>query len=577
MQNLRLVLWPCLSLTLLLMGADWKSSVSTSNEHSGPVAIAGDVTLCGGASGTVAPGADGKFIKALPGWGNRHYPITTSSDSAQYYFDQGLGFYYGYHFTESYASFKEASRFDPSSAMTYWGQALARGPFYNTYVYRMPKDVPEIVAEMKRNAIRVRPKEADLIDAMNKRYSIDMTNADRSQLNRSYAAALEALISKYRDDSEIASLYVDAVMLEHKWDFWSNNGTPRAWTTSLVSLCEATLKRDKHPAMMHYYIHLVEASRTPGRALAVADELKEATAGIGHMVHMATHMYQRNGLYSQGVVVNEEANAVNNVTDTRVPSLKLGQDRATHFFAVQSFCAMTAGMYEHALPVYDRARSRMEALASDMRMETYSQFVYMMPALARVRLGKWQEIQSSTAPDSTWKYAYVLDQFGRGLAYVRGKNIDGARACLKHINAQLKDSLLAVRYMPFNSPVQSCRIASALLEGEILFADGKMAESFSAFRRAIGEEDQLIYREPHDWVVPARQFLGKYLLKYGQFKEAERVFREDLEHNPGNGWSLTGLSQALMKQNRTKDAELYAEQAKRAFASADVTVTESVL
>jgi hypothetical protein len=558
------------------MGADWKSPVSNAGERYSTVVISTDVALCGAASGTVAPGADGKFIKALPGWGNRNYPITTSNDSAQYYFNQGLGFYYGYHFAESYASFKEASRFDPSSAMTYWGQALARGPYYNTYVYRMPKEVPEIVAEMNRNATRVTPKEAGLIDAMNKRYSTDMTNADRSQLNRSYAAALGDLVSKYRDDSEIASLYVDAVMLEHKWDFWSNDGTPRAWTTPLVSMCEATLKRDKHPAMMHYYIHLVEASRTPGRALAAANELKEANPGIGHMVHMATHMYQRNGLYSQGVVVNEEANAVNNVTDTRVPSLRLGQDRATHFFAVQSFCAMTAGMYTHGLPVYDRARSRMEALASDMRMETYSQFVYMMPALARVRLGKWEEILSSAAPDSTWKYAYVLDQFGRGLAYVRGRNINVARACLKRINAQLDDSLLALRHMPFNSPVQSCRIASALLEGEILFADGNMAGSFTALRRAVAEEDQLVYREPHDWVIPARQFLGKYLLKYGHFTEAEKVFREDLEHNPGNGWSLTGLSQAMMKQNRIKEAALYAEQAKRAFASADVAVTEPV-
>lgn len=561
---------------LLLTGPDWPQPVRQ-NASSTPAPPSLTTALCGSPGGTVAPAIDGKFIARLSGWGNRNYSITTRSDSAQYYFNQGLGFYYGYHFTEALASFKEASRFDPSSAMTYWGQALSMGPYYNTYVYKMPKDVPETVAEMKRYATNVNEKESDLIKAMSQRYSTDMTNADRKELNRNYAMALESLTRKYGDDSDIGALYIDAVMLEHKWDFWSNNGKPRAWTNDLVALSESILNREKHPAVLHYYIHLVEASRDPQRALASANTLKSVNPGIGHMVHMATHMYQRNGLYSLGVSVNEEANAVNNGVDKRAPTLKLGQDRSTHFFAVQAFCAMTAGMYKDGLPVYERARKRMADLSPDLHTDTYGQFVYMMPVLARARLGKWREILSSETPDSTWTYAYILDQFARGLAHVRQQDLIAASQCLNRINARLTDPLLSVRFMPYNSPLQSCRIASALLQGEILFAQSRHEDSFTAFRNAVAEEDNLIYREPHDWVIPARQFLGKYLLKAGRMKEAEEAYREDLVDNPGNGWSLVGMYQVLKARGKSKEAATYELKYKEAFASADVAVGESVL
>jgi tetratricopeptide (TPR) repeat protein len=561
---------PALLLSLLLFSMDWHPPRSL------PVVTTGEVALCGAPGGTVVPGPDGKFIARLPGWGDRGYKISTTSDSAQYYFNQGLGFYYGYHFTEALASFREASRFDPSCAMTYWGQALAMGPFYNTYYYKMPKAVPETVAEMKRHAGKVTPKEKDLIAALSQRYSGDMTNADRTLLNRNYASSLHGLKKKYSMDSDIVALYVDAVMLEHKWDFWTSDGTPRPWTNELVADCEAILKKEKHPAILHYYIHLVEASRRPDRALSSADALKDRNPGIGHMVHMATHMYQRNGLYTKGVAVNEEANTVNNVTDDLAPTLSMGKDRSTHFFAVQSFCAMTAGMYRDGVPLFERARRRQQELTPDLRADTYAQFVYMMPVMARVRLGKWSDISSMPSPDSTWKYAYVLDQFAKGVAHVRSKELTAADKCLDNINSTLADSLLAVRNMPFNSPLQSCRIASSLLAGELLFARGEADKAFAAFRRAIAEEDGLIYREPHDWVIPARQFLGAYLLKAGRGKDAEAVYREDLVHNPGNGWSLLGLYQSLQAQGNETAATEYKKGYQEAFAAADVEVVASV-
>jgi tetratricopeptide (TPR) repeat protein len=534
-----------------------------------------DIAMCGSPSGIVKPDAAGKFMTALKGWGDLKYDITSKNDSAKFYFNQGLSFYYGYHFTEAVASFKEASRFDPTSPMTYWGQALAMGPFYNTYVYKMPKGVPQVVADMMANISTADEKEKGLIDAMSKRYSNDLTNADRKQLDRNYATALSLLAKRYPDDNNIKALYIDAVMLEHKWDFWDNDGNPRAWTPELVSMCETVLKTEAHPAVMHYYIHLTEASRQPDRALSAADKLKDRLPAVGHMVHMSSHMYQRNGLYSKGVKVNEDAHNANNNLDTNAPGLSLGKNKSIHYYAVQSYCAMTAGMYKKGLPIFDRARDRQVAVKPDFDKETYPQFVYMMPVIARVRLGKWDEILQQPKPDDNWKYAVALDNFAKGLAYVRKNDLKSAKESLDALNNAMKDQVMSIRYMPFNTPLQSCKVASNILNGEILFAEGKTKESLEVLEVAVEEEDNLVYREPQDWLLPARQFLGLRLLKLNKAKDAEKVYREDLVMNPNNGWSLLGLYQSL-KATGSNEAASYEAKYKKAFEESDVAVQASV-
>ena len=534
-----------------------------------------EITLCASPARETTPRTDGKFITALKGWGNVHYEISTTEDSAQFYFDQGLSFYFGYHFTEALASFKEASRLDPTCAMTYWGQALSMGPYYNTYVYKMKSEVPTIVAAMSKRMADASDKERLLMRTLQKRYSNDLTNADRQQLDRAYAVALANLEKRYPADDNIISLYIDAVMLEHKWDFWDQNGNPRPWTPELVKKCERVLKHSQHPAVLHYYIHLTEASRQPGKALAAAEELKDQIPGIGHMVHMASHMYQRNGLYEKGVLINEEANAVNNTVDAAVPELGLGRDRSPHFFAVQSYCAMTAGMHRDGQPLYQRARDRQVALSGDLSKDLYAQFVYMMPIMANVRLGQWDEILKSADVNPQWKYAVVLDNFAKGLASLRKNNPEAATQSLQKIEATMQDENLAMRLLPFNSPLQSCRIAKFILEGEIHFAANEHDAAIKSFQSAIEEEDNMVYREPQDWLIPARQFLGVRLLAMQKPQEAEKIYRDDLMQHPGNGWSLLGLYQSLEAQQNT-EAAVYKEKYQKAFAASDLTITASV-
>jgi tetratricopeptide (TPR) repeat protein len=441
----------------------------------------------------------------------------------------------------------------------------------------MKKEVPGVIKLMNRYLSTANDKEKALISAMQLRYSLDTTNADRPHLDSNYAAAMSSLIKQYPDDEDIKALYIDAVMLQHKWDFWHNNGEPKQWTPELVKLCEEILQKNPvHPAALHYYIHVTEASKHPEVALHSADVLKNAMPGTAHMVHMATHMYQRNGLFSKGVFVNEDANTASNTADSLSPLTGNGQNTVIHFYAVQSYCAMNAGMYNKALPVYKRLKKRLIDLNGSLENKMYQQYVYMMPEIAAVRLGKWEQILKTPAPDSKWTYASVLDDFAKGLAYVHEKNIPSAKKCLRNLQLKLDDSLLAVRLMPMNKPLQSCKIAEGILKGELLYEEGKRSEAIDALKLAVAEEDNLVYSEPNNWLIPARQYLGAYLLKMNKAKEAEKVYREDLVWNRGNGWSLLGLHKCMLAQNKTKEAAKYKAAYKKAFEDADVNPVASV-
>jgi tetratricopeptide (TPR) repeat protein len=532
---------------------------------------------CGTNTTEISTGGDGRFIPLLKGWGNHHYPISTRDDSAQVYFDQGLNFYYSYHFREAVASFRQAAVFDSACPMAYWGQALAMGPYYNVYFYKMKKEVPGVIRSMAAHVGNASEKERALIAAMQQRYSDDMTNSDRVQLDSSYAAAMSSLVKKYTGDDDMKALYVDAVMLRHKWDFWNNDGTAKPWTPELVNLCEQILQRNAvHPAALHYYIHVTEASRHPELALKSADLLKDQLPGVAHMVHMSTHMYQRNGLFAKGVYVNEDANGAYNKVDSLVPNLGIGQNSSVHIFAVQSYCAMNAGMFKKGMPLYLRARNRMLEQNESVKDDAYLQFVYMLPVIAQVRLGKWEEILATAPPDNSWKYASVLDNFARGLAYVRKNNASAAHRCLQNLEQDLQDSLLAVRTIPFNKPVQCGKLAAAILKGELLYLEGQQEAALLSFKEAVEEEDGLIYREPQEWMIPARQYLGACLLKMKRTKEAEKIYREDLVANPGNGWSLLGLYQSLQLQGKSDEASLLRPKYIKAFEAADVEPLASV-
>lgn len=526
------------------------------------------ITICATPGGTqISASENGKFIGVMPGWGSYSYKISTANDSAQFYFDQGLNLYYSYHMKESLASFKESSRLDPGSAMTYWGQALAMGPYYNAaHTYKMPAEIQEVLRSMNEKTGLTTSKEKSLIEIMNYRYSTDLTDSKRKELNLAYAASMRELTLSFPDDNDIKALYVDAIMLIHAWDFWNNDGAPKPWTEEVVQLCQKILEKNpNHPAALHYHIHLTEASHHPEEALPNADKLKDLFPGVAHMVHMSSHEYQRNGLFAKGVEVNDAADKNLGLYDSLAKNLNLAK-HSPHYFAVQTYCALSGGMYEKGKQDALRCRESVTPTAET----TYDQYLYMLPSLTLVRLGKWEELlHDHTAPDQSWTYASLLDDFAKGMAYVNTGKIGLAKKHLGQLETKAKDPVLEKRRIHFNAPLPVALIAGKILEASIQFKEKNTVKAIASLNEAIKIEDELIYTEPNDWPIPARQFLGAFYLKMGKPAMAEKVYKQDLVRNPGNGWSYLGLYQSEEAQKQTTRLMEYKKKYELAFSHAE--------
>ncbi len=511
----------------------------------------------------------GKIIPLLPGWGNHSYAISTNVDSAQLYFDQGLTMYFSYHAREAVASFREAARFDSTNAMLYWAQALSMGPSYNFgYAYKMRPTVPAVLAKMNRYAANAPQKERDLVAAMNTRYNVaDTADTQRRQLNAAYAAAMKQLVKKYPDDIDIKALYTDAVMLIHAWDFWNNDGTAKSWTPELVKYCQDILNNDpQHPGGLHYYIHVTEASRNPEVALASADSLIKLFPGIAHMVHMSSHEYERIGFYKKGTVANEKADESLLLYDGLAKELALPTG-VTHYYAVDAFCAMSGAMGKKAIQKALTARR-----STVPTNEAFSdQHVYMFPELAMVRMGMWHDIlNDTTTVDGTWTFAAILGHFAKGMAYAKtGQTVDAEKQLLL-LREVKRDKALAAKFDPLsNSPLQCATVAENILLGNIRFQQKKYSEAVAALKMAMDTEDDMVYGEPKDWMLPARQYLGAFLMQMNKPAQAEIVYREDLAWNPGNGWSTVGLYNSLKAQGKTKELSKLRKRYLHSFSEAD--------
>jgi tetratricopeptide (TPR) repeat protein len=517
--------------------------------------------------GLTAPGVDGKYITVLPGWGNYSYPISTKKDSAQFYFNQGLSMYYSYHWREADASFREATRFDPASAICYWGRALALGPGYNFSLhYKMRKEVPTVLALMNRYAKKASPKEKKLIEVMNLRYAQDTSDSQRKTLNLAYALGMHGLIAAYPDDPDIKILYVDAMMLIHAWDIWNNDGTPKTWSPEMISYCEDVLKSNpNHPAALHYYIHLTEASRHPEVALESADRLKVLMPGVAHMVHMSSHEYERIGSYAMGVEVNDRADEGLINYAALASQIHLSQ-HASHYFAVQAYCGLSGAMYLKGLS--DALRCRRSTEPDSLSL--YAQWLYMMPSFTLIRLGRWNEIlNTDSVPDASWIYARLINDFARGMAFVQTGRQDSARSRFSEMQQLSSNPQLAEADTLTNTARQGAEEAVEILSANIFFNEKIYDSAIAHMNKAIQVEDRLFYSEPKDWMIPARQWLGAFYLKMGNPAMAEKVYREDLSWNPGNGWSLLGLCQSLEAQNKTEGVKEYREKYLHSFSGAE--------
>ncbi len=530
-------------------------------------------------------GVPGSHAPLLDTLGEYHRPVTTTSPLAQSYFDQGLRMIYGYYFTEAVASFREAIRLDPNCAMAYWGMALAIGPNPISRYFQLQDDPRGEGRKAIAKAVSLRQgaseKERAFIDALAKRYQL----SNREQRDQAYMEAMQQLSHRYPDDPEAGTLYADSLMTMSPWTYWGADGKPYSpGTVEAAAALERVVEKFlQHPGANHFYIHLMENSQTPERALPHADRLAQLMPGLGHIVHMPGHIYIRVGQYEKAVLTNRGSVAAdqemvniwgNHEFPADVPSG--GPSHVSHPAHAKDFIHLAAILQGRYVLGMDTARELASAVpVEQLAGNGTAQARYVKSWLTLLRFGKWQEILERSAPSEGLPFVQGTWHFVRGSALAATGRLQEADAELNQVVARANNESVADLGVRVNTARTFLILASEMLAGQIAARRGEIERSLRHLETAVRMEDGFNYIEPPDWLLPVRHWLGAVLLEAGRPGEAEVVYWEDLRRNPENGWSLFGLLQSLRAQGKIQKATQVEERFKKAWARSDVQLTGS--
>jgi len=508
--------------------------------------------------------------------GGFQYPITTPSPEAQRYFDQGLLLTFGFNHEAALRSFEHAARLDPDCAMCFWGAALALGPNINAPMGpEAGRRAYGAVQQAQRLAGNVGPKEQALIAALAKRYGAD-PEAPRAPLDLAYANAMRVLAARHPDDLEIATLFAESLMDLYPWDYWTDEAQPREYTAEILAQLEKVLaQQPDHLGANHYYIHAVEEF-FPEKGETAADRLaRAAPEDAGHLVHMPSHIYWRLGRYQDAMEINQRAVAADEAFFSWCRAGPFYQaayyPHNVHFLWA---AASSEGQSDVAL-----AAARKLAASTEERVGAFpfvEEFI-ATPALTLARFGRWDALLGEPQPPAERRYLTGIWHYTRGLARLRLGSPERARAELAALQAVAADPASQELILAGGTASASAllEIAEAHLDGEIAAAEGRDRDAFAALERAVAKQDALVYMEPPPWYMPSRLALGAVLLEAGHARDAEAVYRRDLEKLPRNGWALFGLSRSLRAQGRESEADWAQQGFENAWARADVELEAS--
>ena len=520
-----------------------------------------------------APESKPRPVTLMAGVGTAHHPVSTRNSEAQKFFDQGLRFIYAFNHDEAARSFQHATELDPKLAIAYWGVAEAVGPNYNDPAsddrFLQAHQAIQKASDLSADAS---PSEQAYIHAMSLRFPED-AKADRRKAAEDYHDAMREVAKKYPDDLDAATLFAESGMDLHPWGLWHADGTPEAGTEEIVATLESVMRRDpNHLGAIHYYIHAVEASQNPERALAGANKLASLAPNAGHIVHMPAHVYIRTGDYAAATKTNEDAAIVDRAyirasgAQGIYPMMYYSHN--LHFIAA---CASMDGNYAEAKKNADLLAAHVGPHVKDMPpLEGFM----TIPMAVDLRFHKWNQILSMHQPDAEMKTTTMFWHFSRGMALAATGKLSDAEAEYKIVSeAEQSTSPDVVFAMPVDNKTKDIlKIAENVLGAKIALAKKDSAKAISMLTEAVEIQDSLKYGEPPDWFFPVRESLGAALLMNGDAPGAEKVFRADLDRNPRNPRSLFGLHQALKAQDRAYDAGFVQDQFHAAWKGGDSTL-----
>lgn len=507
--------------------------------------------------------------------GNIHYPVTTDSPQAQTWCDRGIAMCFGFNHEEAVKCFEKAIQADSGCVMAHWGIAYALGPNMNNM---------EIIADQMARAYQSihlanllkgtsTPVETDLVEALAKRYAATVPE-DREPLNVAYSIAMQEVAARHPDNSLVVCLYAESLMNLQPWAHWNREGVAAEHTTEIVKVLEDGLQKwPDSPALCHLYIHMMEMSPIPEKALPAADRLFDAVGGSGHLIHMPSHIYLRVGDYDEVINANEAAIAVDEEYVQDAGPYNFYSLYRIHNYHFLVYGAMFDGQSEVALQT---AREINKQVPEDVLKEQVDYLDAFMPTALHVmiRFGKWDDILDEPEPAEYLPMSRAIRLYARGIAYAATGRV--AEAQQEQTAFQLAvQQVPETCYLFQNMSLDILGVADAMLDGEIAYREGDYDRAFRRLEDAVRLDDGLKYDEPWGWMQPARHALGALLLEQGQAVRAEGVFRQDLKLHPHNMWALHGLAESLRRQEKTEEAEAVALEFKVASARADIQVDRS--
>ena len=496
--------------------------------------------------------------------------ITTQSEAAQRWFNQGIQLLYGYNHDEAIRSFEKAAEVDPSCAIAWWGSAYARGLHINNP--QMTEEQTRLAHEAAQKAVEVlddeTPTEHALVRAVARRYAWPVPE-DRSPLDQAYADAMEKVWHQFPDDPDVGALYAESLMNLQPWDLWTAEAAPKGRVLEILAVLERTLSRTpNHPGANHFYIHAIEASPWPEKGVAAAVRLKSLVPGSGHLVHMPSHVFIRTGRYAEAADANQQAILADETYFERAPAPDFYSVYFLHNVHFLAYAAMMEGRYQTAI---DAARKIEKQIPREFLQRNVTIADGFMPTALHVllRFGKWEEILAEPEPESWRLFSRAEWHFARSVALsARGKP-EEARRELKLMD-EVSDEVTEDWLMGNNPAREVLAVARTMAAGELAFREGEKEQAFRLLREAVALEEGLSYDEPPGWMQPVRHALGALLLADQRHAEAEAVYRADLKRHPNNAWSLLGLQQSLGLQGKVKEADDLNTEVQQAWARADV-------
>jgi tetratricopeptide (TPR) repeat protein len=519
--------------------------------------------------------------------GNYHRPIATKSPLAQRYFDQGMILFYGFESGEAIRSFQEATRLDQTCAMCYWGLALAIGSKMN-----MPMNGDEqqqAYAAIKKARTLVDPQnivEKDYIDALFQRYSDSASIPSEKKVTevishgatvvttnkaQDYANAMRKLVEKLPTDLDAKDLFALSLFDVNQWRFWSG-GKEQANTAEIIKILESVLAVDPHNiAANHFYIHVIEQSPHPERALDSADFLRNAVPGAEHLLHMPSHIYILTGRYHDACLANQKAMAA--FTQYQEDCRAQGFEPVINYLILHNiqFLWYSAAMEGNSTLALNSAKQLTQALPlAWLDKDNYLQLFLPVRYFAEVRFGKWNEILVERKPSSEFQYAVGIWHYARGMADVHLNKLREAEEELAQLQKIARVWPTQKSLVQYGESV--LKIGEEVLAANIADRQGQDVAMIVHLKNAVKLQDDMYYTEPPAWYYPVREALGYALLKTDQAASAEAAFKQDLKQYPDNGWALFGLEKSLRAQGKNKEAAQIEQSFKKAWNWADVSL-----